>query len=693
MRFSIVRTDKKKVQHLTVKSAEWFLERIQTDTKAGDIAGLREYFARNGAMEGYELRTPVARIYPSVELAKSENGNLEIVAMNGLVVLHVGSLMRKEDVEAVKEASMTLPTTFAAFMGADGRSVEILVSVTRKDSAALPRTESEMDLFCQAAYEAAFGAYSGLLPKPIERQTVSARSSFLMTLDAKPYYNDQATPLQVSLSLGHQDATDAEVEELREFDQQLYATYELMYRRAAEVAYEETADVIESQRYDAYITELSRQLCEMGVPEEEAFLHIRNHHVFKKIYDEDTFRSIVSAVYSEEKPKRQGGGDMVSRETRRLIGFLQTRYVFRYNTVMGYTEYRLNNTWSVGWQVCDEHAINGITLQARLANLDVKEKDVRRYVHSDMIRKSDPVGDFLVHASDKWDGKTDHIAMLARCVPCNIPQWEHWFKKWFVGMVAQWMYTAQEYGNSVVPLLISPQGDGKTTFCRMILPKELRWGFLENLDISEKRTTLQSMHSFLLINLDEFNSISPKLQEGFLKNIIQLPNVKIKRPYGKHVEEFKRNASFISTTNESNVLSDPTGSRRFICVRLTAPIDTSYKPNYEGLYGQAYQLVLNRQIDWWFSPEEVKELMEHNLQFQIVPPAVQYFNEYFEAVQDEENGEWMSPTAIYDELRRIAGAGLKANSVTAFGRHLKNMPGLLQKRITRGMLYLVRKKK
>ena len=90
---------------------------------------------------------------------------------------------------------------------------------------------------------------------------------------------------------------------------------------------------------------------------------------------------------------------------------------------------------------------------------------------------------------------------------------------------------------------------------------------------------------------------------------------------------------------------------------------------------------------------EVKELMEHNLQFQIVPPAVQYFNEYFEAVQDEEKGEWMSPTAIYDELRRIAGAGLKANSVTAFGRHLKNMPGLLQKRITRGMLYLVRKKK
>lgn len=693
MRFTIVRTDKKKVMHLTVKTAEWFLERIQTDTKAGDIGGLREYFARYGDTEGYEQRVPVARIYPSVEMVKSENGNLEIVAFNGLIALHVGGLMRREDVEAVKDASKILPTTYAAFMGADGRSVEILVSVARKDSAAMPQTEPEMDAFCQKAYDVAMGAYSGVLPKAAERQSVSARSCFMMTLDAHPYYNELVTPLQVSLGVGQQQGkSSTQVTEQREVDLQLYADYELMYRRASEEAFDETVDVIESQRHEAYITELSRRMCEMGVPEEETFLHVRNHHVFKGVYDEDTYRAIVSAVYAEERPQRQREGDMVSRETRQLIRFLQTRYVFRYNTVMGYTEYRPNNTWYLDWEPCDENAINGMTLQARLSNLDIRDKDVRRYVHSDMIRRCDPVGDYLARVSDKWDGKTDHIAMLARCVPCDIPQWETWFKKWFVGMVAQWMYSAQEYGNSVVPLLISPQGDGKTTFCRMILPKELRWGFLENLDVSEKRTTLQSMHSFLLINLDEFNSISPKIQDGFLKNVIQLPSVKIKRPYGKHVEEFKRNATFISTTNETNVLSDPTGSRRFICVRLTAPIDTAYKPNYEALYGQAYRMVINREIDWWFNADEVQELMDHNRQFQIVPPAVMYFNEYFEAVQDESEGEWLSPTAIFDELRKKAGAGLKAGNVIGFGRHLKNMSGLRQKRSAKGILYLVRQK-
>jgi hypothetical protein len=568
--------------------------------------------------------------------------------------------------------------------------------VAQKDTTSQFRTEAEMDALCKAAYEVAFGAYTGILTEPIERQAVSARSCFRMTLDIEPYYNSQAKPMMVQMRSGNPHEPDSvgdKRDEQRKMDFRLYEDYELLYNRASTEAFKATCDVIESQHYDAYLTELARRLCEMDVPEEEAFTHIRNHHVYKEIFNEQELRNIVMAVYAEERPKHKKEGEMVSVETRRLIEFLNTRYVFRFNTVMGYTEYRPNNTWIYDWTPCDENVINGMTIEARLANLDAKDKDVRRYVHSNMIRKANPVDDYLFDCHKKWDGKTDHIAMLARCVPCQIPQWETWFKKWFVYMVAQWMLPSQEYGNSVVPLLISPQGDGKTSFCRMILPKELRWGFLENLDVSEKRSTLQAMHNFLLINLDEFNQISPKLQEGFLKNVIQLPSVKIKRPYGRHVEEFKRQASFIATTNDTNVLSDPTGSRRFICVNLTAPIDTNYKPNYEGLYGQAYDIVLHRQMDWWFSPEEVKEIMEHNRQYQVMPPAVQYFNEYYEPAIDEKDGEWQSPTAIYDSLRKIAGSGLKANGVAAFGRYLWNMPELQRRRIGSSRQYLVKKKK
>ena len=693
MKLSIVREDKKThEQHLSVKPAEWFFERIKIDTKARNIGKLREHIMLYGDTGNYEQNATIATIYPSVEMSKTENGNLVIVAFNGLVWLHIAELMKPSDIEAVKNASKIMPTTFSAFKGADGKSVEILVSVVQKNAETPLQTESEINAFCQKAYNMALGAYSGILPKPIERQAATARSGFRMTLDEAPYYNPSATPLVIESSPITLSSKDTPSEGQQEFDYRLYEDYEHLYKRAASEAFQKTQNLPEAQRYDAYMTELARQLCEMNVPEEEALLHIRNHHCFKEIYDDNRVRAIVSTTYAEEKPKHQKDSEMVSVKTRELIAFLTTHYVFRYNTVMGYTEYRPNNTWIQEWTPCDENAINGMSIEARLANLDVKDKDVRRYVCSNMIRNCDPIADYLMQVSNKWDGKTDHIAMLARCVPCRIPQWEMWFKKWFLYMVAQWLLPQQEYGNSVVPILISPQGDGKTTFSRTILPKELRWGFLENLDVSEKRTTLQAMHNFLLINLDEFNQISPKLQEGFLKNVIQLPSVKLKRPYGKHVEEFKRYASFIATTNEVNVLSDASRSRRFICVNLSGPVNTEYKPNYEGLYGQAYQMIINKQMEWWFNADEVKEIMDHNREFQMTPASIQYFNEYYEIAEDEKEGEWLSPTAIYDSLRKIAGSGLKANGVATFGRHLWNLPGLQHRRVGSSKQYLVRKK-
>jgi hypothetical protein len=84
--------------------------------------------------------------------------------------------------------------------------------------------------------------------------------------------------------------------------------------------------------------------------------------------------------------------------------------------------------------------------------------------------------------------------------------------------------------------------------------------------------------------------------------------------------------------------------------------------------------------------------MEHNRQYQLTPPAIQYFNEYYQPAVDESDGVWLSPTAIYDQLRRIAGSGLKANGVSAFGRYLWNMPELQHRRVGSSKQYLVKKR-
>ena len=382
-----------------------------------------------------------------------------------------------------------------------------------------------------------------------------------------------------------------------------------------------------------------------------------------------------------------------SRETRQLIDFLCSRYQFRYNTIMGYTEYKDNSLHYCDWQPVDDRTLKGLTMKVRLAGIDARDNDVRRYVQSDMIRPYNPIGDYLWEQYDKWDGK-DHIRKLARTVPTKNPHWEDWFYTWFLGMVRQWQVTNfAKYGNQAVPLLISTQGWNKTTFCEQLLPPELSFGYTGNLQMEDKRQVLQQMAQMLLINLDEFNQISPNTQQGFLKNIITLSSVKIKRPYGRHVEDFPRRASFIATTNQADVLADPSGSRRFLSVELMGPIDVSTPPNYEQLYAQAMR-ALHQHESYYFGPAETQHIMEWNRRFSVKSSADLLFLDYFEPAIDEQNGKWMSASAIFSYLKEKVGVSLlKPTGISAFGRKLTNLPGLRKRETKYNTEYLVMQKK
>ena len=185
------------------------------------------------------------------------------------------------------------------------------------------------------------------------------------------------------------------------------------------------------------------------------------------------------------------------------------------------------------------------------------------------------------------------------------------------------------------------------------------------------------MVQFLLINLDEFNQISPQIQQGFLKNLLQLPTVKIKPPYGSHVEEFPRLASFIATSNMTDILADPSGNRRFLGVELTGPIDVSGRLNYEQLYAQAMQ-ALEQGEKSYFDAQETAIIMQYNRQFEV-----------FEPTNDPEKGEYMMAAAIFDILKQKFGSSLQVSSLQRLGRELQDIEGLENRRTRFGTEYLV----
>ena len=610
MKITITHRNNKNQLLVSTKSLERFLERIVNDDAKNTVANFREYvpWLTNG-YNGYKNMATWMHVHPAAEFQKSENGLLKMKQNNGVLLLTFVNIEEDGGVDAVKQKVASLPSTLAAFMGADGISLNVLVKYALAKGS-LPDNEVEADRIYKQAFQTFAPLYQILVKATMQMPEPSIYSDFLFTQDASPYYREDALPLVLN-------------------------------------------EVI---------------------------------HTVEKPVD-----NLKDAIVDNSEEDVDKDGKELSDNIMRMIGFLCKKYDFRYNSVMKFTEYRPKDKDYWGYQPVDARVQKRMTLEVQLANIRVSIKDVRNYLESDLLATYNPVEDFLFKCAGKWDGK-DYIRALARTVPTDNPYWEDWFYTWFLAMVNQWRsYSHRKYGNSVAPLLISKQGYNKSTFCRSLVPPELQWGYNDNLVLSEKRQVLQAMCQALLLNLDEFNQISPQVQQGFLKNIIQLPSVKMKPPYGSHVQEFPRMASFIATSNMEDILSDPSGNRRFLGVELTGPIDVSQLPNYEQLYAQALA-ALQAGEKTYFDAEQTKLIMASNRKFEVISPVDQYFNLYFDLTDDAKQGEYLTAAEIFQELKSHIGSSVKLSNLISFGRKLSQMPSIHRKRFNDGMRYLVVRK-
>ena len=610
MKITITHRNNKNQLLVSTKSLERFLERIVNDDAKNTVANFREYvpWLTNG-YDGYKNMATWMHVHPAAEFQKSENGLLKMKQNNGVLLLTFVNIKEDGGVDAVKQKVASLPSTLAAFMGADGISLNVLVKYALANGS-LPDNDVEADRIYKQAFQTFAPLYQILVKATMKMPEPSIYSDFLFTQDVSPYYREDALPLVLN-------------------------------------------EVI---------------------------------HTVEKPVD-----NLKDAIVDNSEENVDKDGKELSDNIMRMIGFLCKKYDFRYNSVMKFTEYRPKDKDYWGYQPVDARVQKRMTLEVQLANIRVSIKDVRNYLESDLLSTYNPVEDFLFKCAGKWDGK-DYIRALARTVPTDNPYWEDWFYTWFLAMVDQWRsYSHRKYGNSVAPLLISKQGYNKSTFCRSLVPPELQWGYNDNLVLSEKRQVLQAMCQSLVINLDEFNQISPQVQQGFLKNIIQLPSVKIKPPYGSHVQEFPRMASFIATSNMEDILSDPSGNRRFLGVELTGPIDVSQRPNYEQLYAQALS-ALRAGEKTYFDAEQTRLIMANNRKFEVVSPVDQYFDLYFDLTDDAKQGEYLTAAEIFQELKSHIGSSLKLSNLITFGRKLSQMPSIHRKRFNDGMRYLVVRK-
>ena len=675
-------------------SMETFLEKVKKETKGKYISQLREKLL---SLQGSEVRfvhlDKIPRIYPIAEFRHTSEHGWKFKRYNGIVLVEVNQLSGMAEAEFVKSKAALLPQTFAALIGSSGRSVKIWVRFSLPDGS-LPETEELASLFHTQAYQVAVQCYQPLIPFPVTFKEPSLRQSFRMTVDEKPYYHPDAPTFCLEQPTGLSDGTSFRERKLAEKNPlarmeptiESYHTLMVMYQAALKRALDTLEEWRRGNDLLPLLAPLAEECFKSGIPEEEAVYRTMRH--FNHYKDEAGLRATFRNVYSEMKGF--GKRPSITREqdiALRLEEFLKRRYEIRFNSMTDDLEYRERNSARFHFSTLDKRARNSIAIQALKEGIQAWDRDIDRFLHSDYIPIYNPVEEYLYELGE-WDGR-DRIRQLADRVICNHPHWRDLFYRWFLSMVAHWLGRDKQHGNATTPILIGPQGYRKSTFCRILLPPELRFGYTDSLDFSSKRDAERYLGRFFLVNLDEFDQISLH-QQAFLKHLLQKPSASLRKAYSSSIQEVRRYASFIATSNHKDLLSDLSGNRRFICVEVTAPIDTNVTVNYNQLYAQAFHAVMHGER-YWLDDKDEALLKESNEEFrQVTPLEHLLLNRFSIASPENGDGEWLMTIEIFNTLQEGIREKLPMGKLTHLGRLLKkwNIPN---KRTEKGSLYYLKK--
>ena len=364
-----------------------------------------------------------------------------------------------------------------------------------------------------------------------------------------------------------------------------------------------------------------------------------------------------------------------------LQNFLHANFDFRYNILSDMPECRRKNTTT--YRMIDKRMMNTLSMEAMMNGVDCKDADVKRFLFSERIPTHHPFKDY-VSALPEWDG-TDRVTMLASRVSGN-GMWLNGFHIWMLGMVAQWLGYPARCANAVAPILVSTeQGMCKSTFCSMLLPEELRTYYTDKFTINATSGCEQKLSTFGLINMDEFNMYTERMMT-ILKNLMQMKKVNYRKCFKAYYSDLPRIASFIGTSNEKSLLTDETGSRRFLCMEVEKPIDCS-PIDYPQLYAQLkWELEAGKR--YWLSKEEELEIQEHNQDFYKQSTEEEVFFKVFRLPKEGEPFVRMTASSIFDLLQKRYPALMRSANVRQFGKVLCHI-GAKKSRSNMGSVYEV----
>ena len=633
-----------RVKYVTLENVWKWIQEGRYQNRVAAVRGLGEINSVGGMLEGDLAAEELPVVWP----VKGEDDQY-----TGLVMLEFLVEEGCEVMERLRQRVNLWPQTLLSFLSADGRSLLVLIPY-QLTGGGLPETDEQVALFHEYAYKRAADFAYGTTGRKVKEVKHDGNEWFYVSADADAFYQPQAMPIEMdqpqeplteasAAVVGQPGETTLDTEVLPGYSRrEMDATkFNFVCR---ELAYEEEMEKEE------YAMRLAVGCLKAGIDKELAIkLTIAMGMFFKK---DILVRSTFNTVYEKHPMGMSNPIDKGLMHQQLLEEFLRRRYMFRRNTVTGDLEFQEKYRYVLWWQPLTEEAKNDINNAAIQEGIKVWPKDLERILVSRFTHQYDPVREWL-DALPQWDGR-DRLGELADRVKTQTPDWRENFKIWMRSMVSQWRAGRDAmYGAQMVLMLVGGQGTRKSTFMRMLLPKDLMPFYIDRIDFANKKEALRALSRFLLINIDEYDQIS-KSQTAFLKHLIQRTDVKERKLYSTTFEQSQRYAAFCATTNSLVPLKDESGSRRYLVVEVDDVIDTDILGDraidYKQLYAQIVYEIEHGE-EYAFTGEREQQIVARNSDYYETPNVVSLFEDHFRKPEAGDEVLLMSPTEIVTTLK------------------------------------------
>ena len=374
-------------------------------------------------------------------------------------------------------------------------------------------------------------------------------------------------------------------------------------------------------------------------------------------------RNLVDEVFSRDDINLKLMSADPEQLIENLLEWIQTNHKLKKNLITGMIEEDGLNL--------DRDELNTIFIRAKSSfnSTSVTYDLVERLIFSKYTPRYNPLKAYIETLRSRCT-TSGNIDAIIKTINTSTPGASTFIRKWLLSLPA----AIDGHPVRSVLALTGGQNTGKTEWFRRLLPPKIKKYYAESKLDSGKDDELLMCQKLIVMD-DEMGGKSKQDEKRF-KELTSKQVFSLRAPYARANEDFNRLALLCGTSNDPEIVNDPTGNTRILPIEVDFINHSAYNEiGKEELFMECVRLY-EEGYEWQLSREELHSLAAVSTHFEPIAFEQELIKKFFKKPDGAEEtlASWFTATEIKDVIETKTRQ--KIMSMKRFGGELRRLFGL-----------------